>query len=104
MNRIGNLVVPNENYCRFEDWVIPILDKMLDEQRKEGVVWSPSSVIRRLGKEIDNEESVYYWAYKVSYRILCVCCGKRDVFVHDELTFISLLPPFRTISPCFVPH
>ena len=56
------MVVPNENYCRFEDWVIPILDKMLDEQRKEGVVWSPSSVIRRLGKEIDNEESVYYWA------------------------------------------
>ena len=96
--------MPNENYCRFEDWVIPILDKMLDEQRKEGVVWSPSSVIRRLGKEIDNEESVYYWAYKVSYRILCVFCGKRDVFVHDELTFISLLPPFRTISPCFVPH
>ena len=77
MNRIGNLVVPNDNYCKFEDWVTPILDTMLEEQKTEGVIWSPSSVIRRLGKEIDNEESVYYWAYKV----LCVStlvCEHQD--------------------------
>lgn len=65
LNRIGNLVVPNENYCKFEDWVVPILDKMLEEQKTEGMIWTPSEVIRRLGKEIDNEESIYYWAYKV---------------------------------------
>lgn len=64
LNRIGNLVVPNDNYCKFEDWVVPILDTMLREQKEEGKVWAPSEVIRRLGKEIDNEESVYYWAYK----------------------------------------
>jgi Deoxyhypusine synthase len=66
MNRIGNLIVPNDNYCKFEDWLTPILDAMLEEQKANGVVWTPSSFIRRLGKEIDNEESVYYWAYKVS--------------------------------------
>ena len=65
MNRIGNLILPNDNYCKFEDWVIPLLDKMLAEQKDTGVVWTPSSFIRRLGKEINNEESVYYWAYKV---------------------------------------
>jgi len=65
LNRIGNLVVPNDNYCAFEDWVIPILDQMLEEQKTQGTVWSPSTIIHRLGKEIDNEESVYYWAYKV---------------------------------------
>jgi len=32
LNRIGNLLVPNDNYCKFEDWIIPILDKCLDEQ------------------------------------------------------------------------
>lgn len=32
MNRIGNLLVPNSNYCKFEDWMTPILDKMLEEQ------------------------------------------------------------------------
>lgn len=65
MNRIGNLIVPNDNYCKFEDWLTPILDAMLAEQKESGIVWSPSSFIRRLGKEIDDEESVYYWAYKV---------------------------------------
>lgn len=65
MNRIGNLVIPNDNYCKFEDWLTPILDAMLREQKETGIVWSPSSIIRRLGREIDNEESVYYWAYKV---------------------------------------
>jgi deoxyhypusine synthase len=67
MNRIGNLLVPNENYCKFEDWVTPQLDKMLKEQQERGTVWSPSSIVHRLGKEINDERSVYYWAYKVRY-------------------------------------
>lgn len=71
MNRIGNLIVPNDNYCKFEDWVTPILDAMLEEQKKTNEVWTPSRVIRRLGKEINNEESVYYWAYKVCIRSFC---------------------------------
>jgi deoxyhypusine synthase len=76
LNRIGNLVVPNNNYCAFEDWVMPILDKMLDEQEAaknddEPLVWTPSSVIRRLGKEIDNPASVYYWAYKNDIPVFC---------------------------------
>ncbi|RAL58277.1 hypothetical protein DID88_002232 [Monilinia fructigena] len=33
-NRIGNLIVPNNNYCAFEDWVMPILDTMLSEQEE----------------------------------------------------------------------
>jgi deoxyhypusine synthase len=45
--------------------VVPILDTMLEEQEREGVRWAPSTVISRLGKEIDNEDSVYYWCYKV---------------------------------------
>jgi deoxyhypusine synthase len=76
MNRIGNLIVPNSNYCAFEDWVIPILDKMLEEQEaskgaEEPLYWTPSKVIHRLGKEIDNEESVYYWAYKNDIPVFC---------------------------------
>ena len=65
MNRIGNLIVPNDNYCKFEDWLTPILNAMLEEQKSSSVVWTPSSFIRRLGKQINDEESVYYWAYKV---------------------------------------
>jgi deoxyhypusine synthase len=77
MNRIGNLFVPNNNYCSFEDWLVPILDKMLDEQEEtfkatgERFMWTPSRIIHRLGKEINNEESVYYWAYKNDIPVFC---------------------------------
>lgn len=75
LNRIGNLLVPNDNYCKFEDWVMPILDKMVEEQEGtstassaaggDRVRWSPSKVIDRLGKEINDESSILYWAHKV---------------------------------------
>ena len=65
LNRIGNLVVPNDNYCTFEDWLTPILDKILEEQELYGIHWTPSKIIHRLGKEINNEGSVLYWAWKV---------------------------------------
>lgn len=76
MNRIGNLFVPNSNYCAFEDWVIPILDKMLEEQEarkhdEEPFHWTPSKVIARLGKEINDERSVYYWAYTNDIPVFC---------------------------------
>ncbi|KAK0156399.1 Deoxyhypusine synthase [Merluccius polli] len=64
VRRIGNLLVPNSNYCKFEDWLMPILDQMVLEQDTEGTRWTPSKMIHRLGKEINNPESVYYWAYK----------------------------------------
>ena len=46
--RIGNLLVPNNNYVKFEEWLMPILDKLLEEQNKNGVVWTPSKIIHRL--------------------------------------------------------
>jgi deoxyhypusine synthase len=76
LNRIGNLVVPNSNYCAFEDWVVPILDKMLEEQEAskktdEPLHWTPSKVIHRLGQEINDERSVYYWAWKNNIPVFC---------------------------------
>ncbi|KAF9462612.1 Deoxyhypusine synthase [Collybia nuda] len=91
MNRIGNLVVPNDNYCKFEDWLMPILDSMLAEQKASGNVWTPSSFIRRLGKEINNEESVYYWAYKNNIPVFCPAL--TDGSIGDMIYFHSFRSP-----------
>ncbi|THH29127.1 hypothetical protein EUX98_g5053 [Antrodiella citrinella] len=91
MNRIGNLIVPNDNYCKFEDWLTPILDAMLAEQKETGQVWSPSTFIRRLGKEINNEESVYYWAYKNDIPIFCPAL--TDGSLGDMIYFHSFKNP-----------
>ncbi|KAG6814204.1 hypothetical protein H0H92_000881 [Tricholoma furcatifolium] len=91
MNRIGNLVVPNDNYCKFEDWLMPILDAMLAEQKATGNMWTPSSFIRRLGKEINNEESVYYWAYKNDIPVYCPAL--TDGSIGDMIYFHSFKNP-----------
>ncbi|GLB33775.1 putative deoxyhypusine synthase [Lyophyllum shimeji] len=91
MNRIGNLVVPNDNYCKFEDWLMPILDAMLAEQKASGTIWTPSSFIRRLGKEINNEESVYYWAYKNDIPVFCPAI--TDGSIGDMIYFHSFRSP-----------
>ncbi|KAL2810118.1 Deoxyhypusine synthase [Aspergillus granulosus] len=83
LNRIGNLIVPNSNYCAFEDWLLPILDKMLEEQEtanakahetgneEDELHWTPSRVIERLGHEINHEDSVLYWAAKNKIPVFC---------------------------------
>lgn len=87
INRIGNLLVPNDNYCKFEDWMNPILDAMLDEQKAQGTIWSPSTMIHRMGKEINNEDSVYYWAYKNDIPVFCPAL--TDGSIGDMMYFHS---------------
>jgi len=87
INRIGNLLAPNDNYCQFEDWFTPILDKMHDEQDNDGVRWTPSKMIHRLGKEINDERSVCYWAYKNNIPIFSPAI--TDGSIGDMLFFHS---------------
>ncbi|KAL4289554.1 hypothetical protein GQ457_14G020840 [Hibiscus cannabinus] len=91
LNRIGNLLVPNDNYCKFEDWVIPIFDQMLKEQLEENVLWTPSKLIARLGREINNGSSYLYWAYKNNIPVFCP--GLTDGSLGDMLYFHSFRSP-----------
>ncbi|KAG4304247.1 hypothetical protein PORY_002428 [Pneumocystis oryctolagi] len=91
INRIGNLLIPNDNYCKFEDWIIPIFDVLLEEQKNENKIWTPSSIIHRLGKEINNEESICYWAYKNQIPIFCPAI--TDGSIGDMIYFHSFRNP-----------
>jgi deoxyhypusine synthase len=84
INRTGNIFVPNSRYCRFEDWLNPLL-KNLDEEQKNGQIITPSEFVDRLGKEIDNPESVYYWAHKNSIPVFCPAL--TDGSIGDMLYF-----------------
>jgi deoxyhypusine synthase len=91
VNRLGNLLVPNANYCLFEDWITPILHAMTDEQVRDGVRFSPSKIIDRLGKEINHEDSVYYWAHKNEIPVFCPAI--TDGSIGDMLFFHSFRRP-----------
>lgn len=107
INRIGNLIIPNENYVKFEDWLSPILHTMTDEQIADPIEnrWTPSKLIRRLGKEINHEDSVYYWAYKNDIPVFCPAITDGSIgdmlYVHNykrpELS-VDIVQDIRAIN------
>ncbi len=70
INRTGNIFVPNDRFHYFEVFINPFLERIYKEQ-KEGKIHNPSDIARELGKEINNEESVLYWAYKNNIPVFC---------------------------------
>ena len=91
LNRVGNMLVPNSNYCKFEDWVMPILDAMLVDQETNGVSWTPSRVIERLGREIDHPDSICTWAARNGVPIFCPAL--TDGSLGDMLYFHTYKAP-----------
>ncbi|KAL8447133.1 hypothetical protein Emed_004572 [Eimeria media] len=120
-NRIGNLIVPNENYCRFEDWLQPQLDRLLEKQQARlaqllqqqqkqqqplqqlnlsEVVLTPSDVLRHLGEAIGahprHEESFLYWCYKNEIPVFCP--GLTDGSLGDNVYFHTYRNPGLVID------
>ncbi|OQR69326.1 putative deoxyhypusine synthase-like [Tropilaelaps mercedesae] len=91
INRIGNLLAPNDNYCKFENWIMPVLDEMLEEQRTTDIVWSPSRMIQRFGERINNTDSIYYWAQKNQIPVFSPAI--TDGSIGDMLYFHSFRSP-----------
>lgn len=87
VNRIGNLLVPNDHYCRFQDWLLPLLDRLADERR----VWTPSALVQRLGEAIGSEQSICHWA--AANRIPVFCPALSDGALGDVLAFHSFRRP-----------
>lgn len=97
-NRIGNLVINNENYIAFEKWFTDVLDELLsgtvEEFKREGgysrdapLVITPSALIRYFGSKINCEGSVLYWCYKNGIRVYSPAL--TDGSIGDMFTFYS---------------
>lgn len=71
INRIGNIYAPNNRYVEFEAFVQPLLEKLYKEQKETGKLLTPSDLIWRLGEAINDEKSIYYWAWKNKIRVFC---------------------------------
>jgi len=91
INRTGNIFVPNSRYIEFEKFMMPLLERMTDEQKKTGKVITPSEFTARLGKEIGNEDSICYWAQKNSIPVFCPAL--TDGSMGDMIYFFSFERP-----------
>jgi len=95
INRTGNMLVPMHNYHSFDDWLAPIIKQLHKEQKENGTIWSPSKLINRLGKEINNEESIFYWCWKNDIPVFSPALTDGEIgdilvdhFVHEGDGFI----------------
>ncbi len=67
VNRVGNLFITNESYCKFEDWMEPSLKKLYEQKK----VWTVSEMLNELGKTITDKSSILYQASKNNVPIFC---------------------------------
>lgn len=70
-NRIGNMVMPNDNYCEFEEWFSQQYVDMLRLQKEEGKIFGPSDLIKYLGDRINHDDSIYGWCAKNNIDVFC---------------------------------
>ncbi|MEA3515253.1 MAG: deoxyhypusine synthase family protein [Nanoarchaeota archaeon] len=67
VNRVGNLFVTNESYCKFEDMIAPMLDKLYQKKAR----WPVSELLREIGFMLDDEDSLLCQAAKNNVPIFC---------------------------------
>ncbi|MFH1325449.1 MAG: deoxyhypusine synthase [archaeon] len=84
INRTGNIFVPNSRYIKYEEFMIPILEKIYKEQEESGKIISVSEFIKILGREINNPESVLYWCWKNDIDVYCpaITDGSTGDMIH----------------------
>ncbi|MBR9693255.1 deoxyhypusine synthase family protein [Candidatus Woesearchaeota archaeon] len=102
-NRIGNLVVTNESYCELEDKLLPMLDKIYAKQQRLTV----SELLKEIGLQLDDENSILYQAAKHDVPVFCpgITDGSLGFHLfmyqqkHDDF-IIDVVKDFKKIVLC----
>jgi deoxyhypusine synthase len=87
INRIGNIFVSNNRYVEFEEFVQPILEELYLEQKRTGKSVTPGDIIWKLGEKINDEKSIYHWAWKNKIRVYCPAI--QDGALGDNIYFFK---------------
>jgi len=66
-NRIGNLLIRNESYMKFEDSMVEFLDKIYKKKKRISV----SELLKEIGLMLSDENSILYQAAKNNVKIFC---------------------------------
>ncbi len=90
LNRAGNIYIPNDRYIAFEK----LLNKFLKKLYARKKIYSTHEFIYELGKEVNDKNSVYYWATKNKIPVFCPAI--TDGSIGDIVYFFKKeCPDFR---------
>ena len=67
INRVGNLFITTESYMKFEDLMMPMLDKLYLKKKR----WAISDLLREIGLMLNDENSILYQCAKKKVPIFC---------------------------------
>jgi deoxyhypusine synthase len=103
LNRIGNLLVPNDNYCAFENFFVPVIESLHKKQRDAR--WAshttPSEIITALGAAMEDlplkEDSVVYWCYRNNIPLFCPAL--TDGSIGDMIYFYNFSKKGFLVDP-----
>ena len=95
INRIGNILVPNDRYVEFEKYMMEFFKRLDEKQKEEHKIISAREFCYELGKFMDEkleddakEKSILYWAYKNEIPIFCPAI--TDGSIGDMLYFYKI--------------
>jgi len=91
VNRIGNILIPDNRYIKFEEFMQAFLKKLLERQKQTGEIICTTDFIKELGKEINHEDSILYWAYKNEIPMFCPAIV--DGAIGDQISFFKYENP-----------
>lgn len=78
INRVGNLMIKNESYMNFEDWINEALMKCYKEKKE----WSVSEILKKIGLMLDDKNSILYQAAKKDVPIFCPAITDAGIGFH----------------------
>jgi deoxyhypusine synthase len=67
INRVGNILIKNESYMRFENEMLKILDRLYKKKKR----WAISDMLKEIGLMLEDESSILYQAAKKNVPIFC---------------------------------
>jgi len=94
--RVVAFFIPNfygnpSHHAYFDLFMQKFLQKIYDRQKNEGKIFSPKNLIYELGLEINDENSIYYWAAKNNIPVFCP--GIVDGSLGDMMVFFKQSHP-----------
>jgi len=78
INRVGNLMIKNESYMNFEDWITDILNKCYLKKKR----WAVSELIKEIGLNLNDKNSILYQASRKEIPIFCPAITDAGIGFH----------------------
>ncbi len=67
VNRVGNIMIENESYAEFEDFMKESLHEVYEKRKN----WAVSELLKELGSKVEDENSILRQAYEKDIPVFC---------------------------------